>query len=282
MKTLTKKNSEIEKYSETLKPYVFGYDERNVPYWVLVNNDQVVGIVVVGEEPLKVIEPLGTIGSVVLVVDYNQPAEIMDKFATESLRIAKEQNAVYSLIDLPEKYDILVKSFETKGYEEISRSLTMSCKLDSDYDQELSLRFERIERKEALNFLNKLKEFMIGSSDDMLEIIFRNLENFPEQFLDHWFQQELLYYVHEGDQMVGILDVCPNSSMSIANIGISPQSRGKGYGRQLMLYALNLLKEQGNKEAGLRVHPDNEAALQIYKSFGFKEESSKRALIWRK
>ena len=67
MIVIAKDDSDLAVYDDIIEPYVGGYNARNVPYWVLVENQQVIGIVVVGEEPLKVIEPMGTIVSVVLV-----------------------------------------------------------------------------------------------------------------------------------------------------------------------------------------------------------------------
>jgi ribosomal protein S18 acetylase RimI-like enzyme len=282
MRTLTKNDSDYESYADDLKPYVGDYAARNIPYWVLIENSHIVGIVAVGEEPLRLIEPLGTTVSLVHFVDYDQPPNVLDTFVKEAVRIAKEQNAAYSFVDFSDTYNDLVSIFTKNGYSEIGCSLLMTCELSEDYDHEYTLEFERVERPEVQNFLNNLKEFMKGSPDVVLEAILKNLGEFPEQFLDMWFQSEQLYYAHLNDELVGVLDLSPKSRLSISNIGISPNHRGKGYGYQLMLFGLKTLKDMGKDTAGLRVHFDNKVAKKLYESLGFQTVESRNALIWRK
>lgn len=115
-----------------------------------------------------------------------------------------------------------------------------------------------------------------------LDFLFNNLGKLPDAFLDHLFKNEMLFYVYEEAELVGVLNISPNDYDSIANFGVSSKHRGKGYGGQLMLYGMKLLKEQGNENSGLRVHVNNKVARQLYESLGFTQESIKRTLIWRK
>lgn len=55
-------------------------------------------------------------------------------------------------------------------------------------------------------------------------------------------------------------------------VGIVPWRRRKGYGLQLMEYALNLAKEKGYTRAGLLVNPKNVAAVEFYKQIGFQRK----------
>lgn len=273
---------EIKKHYETIKSYIEGYDSRSVPYWVILEDERIIGIVVVGEEPIKVIEPIGTMTSVILICDYDQSANTMDQFVDLALRIAKEQNAVYSFIDLPTKYPVALTSFQKHGFNEIADSYRMSCSLADLNETEIPLRFERVEREELPDFLEKIKEFMSGSHDMLADIILSNLERMPDIFLDHFYSTEQLFWVYTDHELIGILDVCPGSYSSIANIGVSPKHRGNNFGRQIMLHALNILKDMGKEKAGLRVHVDNKVALQLYESLGFLRDASYRALIWRR
>ena len=69
---------------------------------------------------------------------------------------------------------------------------------------------------------------------------------------------------------------------AVSNIGVAPRHRGKGIGRQIMLFALRTMKEEGLEEAGLRVHVDNKPAIHLYKTLGFGVKERNSALIWRK
>ena len=52
---------------------------------------------------------------------------------------------------------------------------------------------------------------------------------------------------------------------------ILPDYRGKGYGRELLILAINKLKEFKVKAINLQVETENKNALNLYKSCGFKE-----------
>ncbi|MGY5873032.1 MAG: GNAT family N-acetyltransferase [Candidatus Thorarchaeota archaeon] len=271
----------LKEYAEALEPYVGGYNARNVPYQVFIHKQDLVGFVVVSEEPVKLIEPLGTPMSNIIVIDYTKPVDVLKEFADGALRIARERNVAYSFIDIPAERSKFVDHFIEIGYTEIAYSLRMNRSL-ADYEGEpCNLRIVKAKREEVHDFIEKLKEFMSGSQDNMLNIIFDNIVGLPEQFIDHWFNSTNLNYVYDGDDLVGILDLSPQV-LNIANIGVSPEHRRKGYGKQIMHYAFQTLKEQNTEFARLRVHAENEKAIYLYESFGMEKGRSFKALIWRK
>lgn len=59
----------------------------------------------------------------------------------------------------------------------------------------------------------------------------------------------------------------------VYGFGVLKEHRGKGYGKAILLMALKKLKEEGAKEILLQVVPENERALNLYKSCGFQETS---------
>lgn len=270
----------LEEYTEALEPYVGGYNARKVPYQVFVHDQKLVGIVVLSEEPIRLIEPIGTPMSIILVIDYSMPIDILQEFADAALRMAKECNAAYSFIDIPAEHDNLVKHFMSIGYVEMAHSLRMLLDLD-DYEGESStLRYVKVEREVVGDFIEDLMKFMSGSHDNMIDIVFGNIKGLPEQFIDHWYNSTSLNYVYDKDELVGILDLSPQG-LNIANIGVAPEHRGKGYGRKIMHYALVTLKERGDEQARLRVHAENKKAIGLYESVGMKRGRSFKALIWR-
>lgn len=55
-------------------------------------------------------------------------------------------------------------------------------------------------------------------------------------------------------------------------IAVAADERGHGIGRRLMETAIDWAKEAGVEKIVLSVYPHNEAAIALYRSFGFVEE----------
>lgn len=62
----------------------------------------------------------------------------------------------------------------------------------------------------------------------------------------------------------------------IHDIEVKPKYRVQGYGTQLMMLFLTEMKRRGVKEITLEVRIDNEAAIQLYKKFGFEQVSVRK------
>ena len=56
-------------------------------------------------------------------------------------------------------------------------------------------------------------------------------------------------------------------------VGVSPERQGEGLGRRLVEAGLSRLAERGIRTASLYVEADNEAAVRLYRSFGFVDHS---------
>lgn len=59
----------------------------------------------------------------------------------------------------------------------------------------------------------------------------------------------------------------------IFGLGVLPEHQGQGFGRELLLQAVEKLQEAKMKDIFLQVAADNARALQLYKSCGFQETS---------
>ncbi|HWS30444.1 MAG TPA: GNAT family N-acetyltransferase, partial [Clostridia bacterium] len=59
----------------------------------------------------------------------------------------------------------------------------------------------------------------------------------------------------------------------IYGFSVLPEFRGRGYGRAMLKLSLEKMKASGAKEIMLQVVPENERALNLYKSCGFDETS---------
>lgn len=96
---------------------------------------------------------------------------------------------------------------------------------------------------------------------------------------------EETYLIEEKGQVCGFITIgkCrdndkSNLSGEIWGIYVSPQYWQKGYGKRLLEYGENLLREKGFKEIFLWVLKDNLTSRNFYEHFGYKIEGSKKVL----
>lgn len=59
--------------------------------------------------------------------------------------------------------------------------------------------------------------------------------------------------------------------VTLLNIAIDPQQQGKGYGRQLAEYFLDVCQQAGAESAWLEVRESNQRAYNLYSDLGFNE-----------
>jgi len=65
-----------------------------------------------------------------------------------------------------------------------------------------------------------------------------------------------------------------NKTGAIYGLGVLPEYRSKGYGREILISAIEKLKERNVNEIMLQVLTKNKNALNLYKSCGFEETST--------
>lgn len=277
MRSLSHDNPELKSLKKAISNYVSAYEAMGVPYWVFVEDSNLVGIVSIGKEPIQLLAPPGTTMSEIRVLDLEGLKETLKEFASRALSLSKENAAKYSITRFPVRYKKLNSQFISLGFQELAENYQMVCPLDRPFEPSSVLRFERVQRNKMKQFLERFREFMSGSFDPLLNLKLRNSLEFPENFLDFWFNLHRFYFVYKEEQIVGILEL---SGYSISNIGVSPQHRRKGYGRQIMHFGLKTLKEEGRERAYLRVHVDNAPAIHLYKILGFSVMEHDHTLIY--
>ena len=59
----------------------------------------------------------------------------------------------------------------------------------------------------------------------------------------------------------------------IYGLGVLPEFRGKGFGRAILTFGVEKLKDANATEVMLQVAAENGTALNLYKSCGFQETS---------
>ena len=85
----------------------------------------------------------------------------------------------------------------------------------------------------------------------------------------------LIYLAHLGQDIIGKVNIqLLSCEGGIYGLGIKPEYRGKGFGRSLVLQAMDVIQKKGLPTAMLQVEAENETALNLYKSCGFNIRST--------
>lgn len=90
-----------------------------------------------------------------------------------------------------------------------------------------------------------------------------------------------MFVAIHGDQIVGWCDISPQSCPSLAHrgdlgMGIHPDYRRRGLGRQLLQAALDAARTFGLERIELAVLTNNTPAVALYRSMGFEIEGTIR------
>jgi ribosomal protein S18 acetylase RimI-like enzyme len=103
--------------------------------------------------------------------------------------------------------------------------------------------------------------------------------------LDNIAQKNPQFVALSGDNVVGWCDVIRNSSRAVYShcgtlgIGLLPEFRGRGIGRQLMAIAIDAAWQHGMTRIELTVREHNANAIALYKSLGFEIEGFQRNVV---
>jgi ribosomal protein S18 acetylase RimI-like enzyme len=84
-----------------------------------------------------------------------------------------------------------------------------------------------------------------------------------------------LIMAREGNAILGMLSLVvfaiPTGMKAwVEDVVVEKESRGKGVGKKLMMYAMVEAKKAGAKSVDLTSRPSREAANQLYQAIGFK------------
>lgn len=85
----------------------------------------------------------------------------------------------------------------------------------------------------------------------------------------------IIYLAEKDEKIIGKVNLQLISKIGgIYGLGVLPEYRGKGFGRQILTMAIEKLKEQKPMKIMLQVAAENLNALNLYRSCGFKETST--------
>ncbi len=280
MRVISHEDPELKSFEEAIKGYTEAARILGMSYWLYVKGSKPIGILSVGREPVQLLAPIGTPVAKIQIVSFQHPAKVLDTFLSEAHAHALTNQVELVFATFPSKYEKQTRKLKELGFQQVSDNYRMVCPLNQPFTPSSELNFERVKREELNTFIQSIKECMSGSPDTMLDIVMGNIQKMPDNFLDLWYNMEQLYWAHKDGKAVGILDLNVSDHV-IGNIGVAPKHRGKGYGRQIMLFGLQTLMKEGGRHAGLRVHKDNTVAIKLYESLGFTITEQSQTFIWR-
>jgi ribosomal protein S18 acetylase RimI-like enzyme len=269
----------IEHYSNEILEYTGLARSMKFPYWVWVNNEKPIGLMTVGNEPIRMFAPAGTKMAIVEMIDAEQTRTDLDRFVEEAKQLAAKHDAEYITAVLPFDKTNAIESFNKYDFRVLADSYQMVCQLDREFNDHTDLQFLPVKREEAQKWVRQASQFLKGSPDTVLELGLRNMLDLPEAFIDLVFKSEAFFFVNKDQEAIGVLEI--NSKRgTISNIGVKPSERNKGYGRQIVTFGLRQLKTGNCKEARLRVHAANGNAIHLYESLGFQTKQRNLTLLW--
>lgn len=128
--------------------------------------------------------------------------------------------------------------------------------------------------------MRNINRALLGDLDNILII-----EN--ECFSTPWHRENFVYelgnplaefYVYKkGGVAVGYLSFWTlDDEIHIGNIAVLKEHRGKGIGKALLKFLLNLSKKRKIGKITLEVRAQNTVAINLYKSMGFVEEGIRK------
>jgi ribosomal protein S18 acetylase RimI-like enzyme len=255
----------INQYADQFLGLQTIYDQAGYPYWILVDGNQVIGLIVIAQEPRDLIQPAGTHFMQIHVFQHNLGA--VQRLIDETIRIAEEQPVAFILTTIDANETETLSLFENEDWELFEERVKMGCRLENPVSPETDLVFSRASPDEATQMLPTLEKIAQGLSDNLLQTSIRNMRHLPQNELHSVLSQMDLIRAYRNSLLVGIMSFTgPNISM----IGVTPEEQGKGYSTVLTQWAKAHLAESGFFHASLRVSAKNDSAIKIYEKQGFR------------
>lgn len=134
---------------------------------------------------------------------------------------------------------------------------------------------ERLAALIARTYINTLDVPALDGVRDMCDVLY-GYEHTGEFSPDRWF------FIRHNDQDVGCLllnDHPGQQQWELVYLGIVPEARGNGWGRQITRFAQRLAKGAGRERLILAVDAKNDPAVSAYTSAGFFELLRRSVLL---
>jgi len=106
----------------------------------------------------------------------------------------------------------------------------------------------------------------------------RSVEELTERFRSALGNEHILHVLEHDGRIVGAIGIHPTGVSGVHSLMMSilREFRGQGWGRRLIIEALDAAREADVRKVVLEVFPDNGTAISLYASSGFEIEGYKR------
>ncbi|MDO8056687.1 MAG: GNAT family N-acetyltransferase [Candidatus Hermodarchaeota archaeon] len=241
------------------------FEETKFPYWILVDNQTVMGLIVAAKEPRDHLQPASTTFIQVYLFRHQQDA-VAQLLATAT-QLAKDYNAGYLSCKVESDKQETIQQIEGAGFSLFDETIKMGVPLQEAPVPQTHLTFTRASPEETNQILENLSISMTDTPGRLLHTVVNNIQKLPSNQLDSILSQMEVILVKDATNTVGMLSL---EGPTIGLLGVRPQDRGKGYGTTITQWAKSHLSEQGHFRAWLKVSVDNAPALHIFEKEGFK------------
>jgi putative acetyltransferase len=132
--------------------------------------------------------------------------------------------------------------------------------------------------KDARSFLEMWRTVVAEKKFVRSETVSRSVAYYRRHYFRRsWTDDQASLVAVHGDRVIGHLNVAREEgpmTRHVASLGmaVDPDWRGRGVGSALMTEVIRWAREMGVEKLALSVYPHNEAALALYRKFGFDEE----------
>lgn len=148
------------------------------------------------------------------------------------------------------------------------------------------------EPRDAASFLEMWRAVVAEHRYVRAERAPRSVRHYRRRYFRRsWTDDQASIVAVRGGRVIGHLNISREDSpvtRHVASLGmaVARDWRGKGVGSALISEAIRWARQSGVEKLALSVYPDNEAALALYRKFGFREEGrltghSKKSIGYR-
>jgi ribosomal protein S18 acetylase RimI-like enzyme len=257
--------AEITSYQDQFLGLKTIFEETQFPYWILIDNHTVMGLIVVAKEPREFLQPAST--TFVQVYLFRHRPDAVNHLLSKALNISAKHHAAYLCckVSANEHETIhLLEQAELTLYDEI---LKMGASLDNVVPPETTLTFNRTSPEETALVLENLASSLADTPGRLLQSVVHNIRSLPSNQLDTTLSQMEVIIIQDVAKAVGIISL---EGPTISMLGVQPEARGKGYGNLITQWAQRHLAQQGYVRSWLRVSVTNATAIHIFEKHGFK------------
>jgi ribosomal protein S18 acetylase RimI-like enzyme len=274
MQLIASTENEMAPYTDQFLGLKTIFEETKFPYWALVQDQTVLGLIVAAKEPREMLQPASTT-FIQIYLFRHEPAAV-SRLLNEADVIATNHQAAYlSCIVSADKQET-IQSLENTNFSVYDETLKMGLPLQDIAPPQTQLTFTRASPDETTRVMQNLETMMSNTPDRLLHAHVYNISQLPPDQLQSTLSQMEVILVKDQANTVGVISL---EGPSIGMLGVHPDLRNKGYGRMMTQWAKSHLAEQGHFRAWLCVSVANDPARHIFETEGFKITAQKKHYV---